>query len=417
MGAVSRLKQAWNAFTGNDNYKEPSYESAPSYGQFRPDRTRLRFANERSIITAILTRIAVDVSGVTLRHVELDEGERFVDNKDSHLNAALNLEANLDQSPRAFRQDMVMSLFDQGHMAIVPVDVLKDENGGIIDILTLRVGQILAWKAQHVRVSVYNENKGVREELWLEKSYVAIIENPFFAVMNQQNSTLQRLIHKLNLLDTLDEKQSSGKLDLIIQLPYTIKTDVKRAEADRRRDDIEQQLTGSKYGIAYADSTEKIVQLNRPIENTMLEQVKFLTDMLYGQMGVTAEVMNGTANEATMLNYFDRTVEPVIDAIREGMRRTFIGDKKKETISYFRNPFRLVPLGQIADIVDKLARNEVMSSNEIRGYLGMPPSTDPKADELQNSNMPQPPAAGPPVQPLEDGPEAQLPEEEGQYEL
>lgn len=409
MGLASRIKQVWNTFMSPDSYKEPPYPASPSYGNQRPDRTRMRYFNERTIITAILVRIAVDVSGVNLRHVSLDDTGRYLGDVDSSLNSALNIQTNLDQAPRAFRQDIAMTMFDQGPVAIVPVDVIKDDTGQVIDILTLRVGQIVAWAAKHVKVSVYNEERGFRQELWLPKTMVAIVENPFFAVMNQPNSTLQRLTRKLNLLDAVDEQSASGKLDLIIQLPYTIKTDTKRQEANRRRDDIEAQLSGSKYGIAYADSTEKIVQLNRPVENNLLKQVEFLTEMLYGQMGVTRAIMDGTADEAAMLNYFDRTVEPVIDAIAEAMRRTFIGMKKTEKISYFRNPFKLVPLSQIAEIVDKLARNEVMSSNEVRGYLGIPPSTDPKADKLQNSNMPQPPDANAP-QPPDSGPPAQIPQ-------
>lgn len=408
MGIVSRAKQAWNAFTASETYTEPTYQAPRTYGGGRPDRTRLKLFNEKTIITAILVRMAIDVSGVNLRHVKVDGSGRYLGEVDSALNDALNLETNLDQAPRAFRQDIVMTMFDDGAVAIVPIDVIRDpETKQVLDIHTLRVGKIIDWAPQHVKVSVYNEAKGIRQDLWVEKQLAAVVENPFYPVMNQPSSTLQRLIRKLSLLDSVDEQSASGKLDLIIQLPYTIKTDVKRAEAKKRRDDIEEQLTGSRYGIAYADATEKIVQLNRPVENNLLKQVEFLTDMLYGQMGVTKEIMDGTADEAAMLNYFDRTIEPVIDAIAEAMRRTYIGQKKDEKISYFRNPFKLVPLSQLADIVDKLGRNEVMTSNEIRGYMGIPPSTDPKADELQNSNMPTN---------NEDGPPARL-QKEGQDEV
>lgn len=390
MGVLDRVKRAWNTFTSNDSSNDPPVNvGAPTYGSSRPDRPRHRFLNERTILASILVRMAVDVSGVSLKHAKISPTGRYIEDKDSHLNSALTVESNLDQAPRAFRQDIAMTLFDDGVAAIVPVDAIRDtDTGGISDILTLRVGKIVAWAPRHVLVSLYNEKRGVRQELWLEKQYVAIVENPFYAVMNQSNSTLQRLIRKLNLLDVIDERSATGKLDLIIQLPYTIKSDTKRQDAERRRNDIEDQLTGSTYGIAYADSTEKIVQLNRPVENNMLAQVEFLTKMLYGQMGVTEEIMNGTAGEKEMLNYFDRTVEPVVDAIREAMRRSFVGSTKTETIMYFRNPFKLVPLSELADVVDKLARNEVLSSNEIRGYMGIPPADDPKADLLINSNMP-----------------------------
>lgn len=411
MGVVDRMKKAWNAFTSDEESQDPSYSSAPVYGAARPDRRRLSNFNDRTIITALLVRMAVDVSGVNLRHIETTDAGHYKGDKDSKLNDVLNIESNLDQGPRAFRQDIVMTLVDHGVAAIVPVDAIRDaETGGLVDILTMRVGYIVGWAPKHVRVMLYNEERGVQVPIWLEKQSVAIVENPFYAVMNQQNSTLQRLIRKLNLLDVVDEKAASGKLDLIIQLPYTIKSEAKRAEAQRRRADIEEQLTGSTYGIAYSDATEKIVQLNRPVENNLLKQVEFLRDMLYGEMGVTREIMDGTADEKAMINYFDRTVEPLIDAIAEAMRRTFIGNKKNEKVAYFRNPFKLVPMSELSDVIDKLSRNEVLSPNEVRSFMGIPPSEDPKADELRNSNMPQP------LDPIQGGFAAQE-EQEGQHEV
>lgn len=388
MGIVSKALSAWNAFRANDemSVEETAY-SSPSFG-FRPDRTRLRFANEKSIHTAILTRIAVDASGVELRHVKVDGSGRYSDDVDSKLNDVLSLEANLDQAPRHFRQDIVTTMFDKGLAAIVPIDMTVDEAGNIKNVYSARVGEVTDWKPNHVRVRVYNERRGTHQEILIEKRKVALVENPFYNVMNQPNSTLQRLLRKLSLLDSVDEQSSSGKLDLIIQLPYVVKSDARRQQAEDRRKDIELQLSGSKYGIAYTDGTEKITQLNRPIENNLMKQIEFLTTMLYGQLGVTAEIMNGTADEKVMLNYFDRTIEPIVDAVCEAMRRTFVGYKRDERIIYFRNPFKLVPLSEVADIVDKLSRNEVLSPNEIRGFLGIRPSSDPKADELKNSNMP-----------------------------
>lgn len=399
MALMDRAKKAWNAFTSFEakNPLERDYGSGtPTYSVASPARTRPRYSNERSIISSIYTRIGVDVAGIALRHVLLDEEDRYVEDMKSHLNDCLTLEPNIDQGPRQFRQDICMTLFDHGVAAIVPVDTAKDpESSEIIDIFSLRVGRIVAWHPRHVRVSVYNdaENKGIREEVLLPKKCVAIVENPLYSVMNEPNSTLQRLIHKLNLLDTVDEAAGSGKLDLIIQLPYVIKSEARREQAEKRRQDIEFQLKGSQYGIAYTDGTEKITQLNRPVENNLLKQIEFLTTLLYSQLGITNDVMDGTASEEAMLNYYDRTIEPILDAIVEAMQRSFLGltgTKKKQRIFYFRNVFKLVPLSQLAEIADKFTRNEIASSNEFRGFIGMKPSKDPKADELRNSNMPHP---------------------------
>lgn len=385
----STLKHAWSVFTNQE--ARPKYGTA-SYGS-RPDRTRLRIPNERSIISSIYTRLSIDVASIDMRHVRTDDQRRYMEEIDSGLNNCLTLEANLDQAARAFRQDIAMTLFDEGVAALVPVDTsISPEQSGGFDILTLRVGRIVTWYPKHVKVSVYNEATAVREEITLAKSAVAIIENPLYAVMNEQNSTLQRLLHKLNLLDAIDEQSASGKLDIIIQLPYMIKSEARRQQAEQRRTDIEFQLKGSQYGIAYTDATEKITQLNRPAENNLMSQVEFLTEMLYGQLGLTVEVMNGTADEKAMLNYWNRTVEPVLTSIVEGMRRTFLtktARTQKQTIMFFRDPFKLVPIGSIAEIADKFTRNEIMTSNEMRQVVGMKPHSDPKADQLINSNMPQ----------------------------
>jgi len=329
-----------------------------------------------------------------MRHVKVDEIGRYAEDMKSPLNACLNLEPNLDQGPRHFRQDVVRTLFDSGSAAIVPVDTFPAPGvESSFDIYTLRVGAIVKWHPKHIRVSLYNENKGQREEITLDKRYVAIVENPLYSVMNEPNSTLQRLIRKLSLLDAVDEQSSSGKLDLIIQLPYVIKSEARRQQAEKRREDIEFQLKGSQYGIAYTDGTEKITQLNRPAENNLLKQVEYLTNMLYGQLGITEEIMNGTADEKAMLNYFARTIEPIIDAIIESMQRAFLGQtgiERNERIQFFRDPFKLVPVTEVAEIADKFTRNEILTANEIRGFMGIPPSPEPKADQLINSNMPQP---------------------------
>jgi len=343
--------------------------------------------------------LSIDVSSVDIRHVRLNDEEQYVEDIDSGLNNCLTLEANIDQAARAFRQDIAKAMFTQGTAAIVPVDTTIDPTiSGGFDVKTLRVGEIVTWYPRHVRVSVYNDRTGRREEIILEKRFVAVVENPLYDVMNEPNSTLQRLIRKLSLLDTVDEASSSGKLDIIIQLPYAIKSEARRTQAEQRRTDMEFQLKGSKYGIAYADSTEKITQLNRPAENNLLKQIELLTDQLYSQLGLTPDVMNGTANEQTMLNYNNRTIEPILAAIAGAMKRTFLtktARSQKQSVEYFRNPFRLVPIGDIAEIADKFTRNEIMSSNEMRAVIGIKPSKDPKADELRNSNMPQPDQMGP----------------------
>lgn len=395
MAIVERIKSAWNAFTSGPAPGEENldWSASSTYAGASPSRPKLRFFNDKSIVSAIYNRISIDVAAVTYRHVVLDDSERYLEDKDSNFNTCLTLEANIDQAPRAFRQDIVMTLFDKGVAAIVPVDTAVDpETNEIFDIYTLRVGEIVQWYPKHVKVSVYNEAKGKREEITLAKRYVAIVENPLYSVMNEPNSTLQRLIRKLGLLDAVDEQSSSGKLDLIIQLPYTIKSEARRQQAEQRRTDIEFQLKGSQYGIAYTDGTEKITQLNRPAENNLLKQIEYLTVMLYGQLGITEEVMNGTADEKTMLNYYNRTIEPIAEAIGEAMQRAFIGHvgtKKREQILYFYNRFSLMTLGELAEIADKLTRNEVLTSNELRGFIGIKPSKDPKADELRNSNMPR----------------------------
>lgn len=394
MPITSRVKQAWNAFISyGQNQNTVSKEVGPSYSS-RPDKTKLMFYNDRSLISSIYTRIAIDVAGINIRHIKLDEEGRYYSDIDSPLNQCLTLEPNIDQSPRSFRQDIILTLFDKGVAAVVPVDTTVDPSSeSDFDIYSLRVGNIVQWYPKHVKVSLYNEKTGSRQEIILEKRFVSIIENPLYSVMNEPNSTLQRLIRKLYLLDAVDEQSSSGKLDLIIQLPYVIKSEARRDQAEKRREEIEFQLKGSQYGIAYTDGTEKITQLNRPAENNLLKQVEYLTNMLYSQLGLTAEVMNGTADEKAMLNYFNRTVEPLLDAIVEAMQRSFLGlekTKKSERIRYFRDPFKLVPIADIAEIADKFARNEILTANEIRGLMGIKPASDPKADKLTNSNMPQP---------------------------
>jgi hypothetical protein len=390
----NRIKHAWNAFTNDKVSRNMTYlDTGGSYG-LRPDRVRLNLSNERSIISSIYTRIGIDISSVDIRHVRLDENNRYLSSINSGLNDCLSLEANIDQSAQAFKQDVAMSLLDKGIVAIVPVETsLNPLNTASYDIKSLRVGEILTWYPKHVQVRVYNDLNGKKEDITLPKSLVCIIENPLYAVMNEPNSTLQRLIRKLNLLDAIDEQSSSGKLDLIIQLPYVIKSEARRLQAESRRKDIEEQLKGSQYGIAYTDGTEKITQLNRPAENNMLAQVEYLTNMLYGQLGLTAEVIAGTADEKTMLNYHSRTIKPLLIAITQGMKRTFLSKTARsqmQSIEFFRDPFELVPVGSIADIADKFTRNEILSSNEIRSILGFKPSSDPKADQLINSNIPEP---------------------------
>lgn len=395
MPVLDRMRKAWNAFRTDDtNVSSELQFSESSWGGPSPSRTRLQIFSERSIVSSIYTRIAIDVADLPIRHTQTDKQGRYLKDIQSSLNECLTLEPNLDQSPRAFRQDIAMTLFDRGVAALVPVDSSMDPaTNEVFDIYTMRVGEVVTWYPRHVKLRVYNENKGRREEITLEKRFVAIIENPLYAVMNEPNSTLQRLIRKLSLLDSVDEQSSSGRLDIIIQLPYVIKSEARRQQAATRREDIEFQLRGSQYGIAYIDGTEKITQLNRPSENNLLKQVEYLTALLYNQLGLTEEVMNGTADETAMLNYYNRTVEPIIDAIIESMQRAFLGPintLSNQKIKYFRDPFKLVPISSIAEIADKFTRNEILTSNEIRSFMGIAPSSDPKADQLINSNMPEP---------------------------
>lgn len=388
----SRLMHAWNAFTNKDPTGY-TFIQGSSYSN-NPDRPRFSRGNERSIVTSVYNRIAMDVASLTINHVRLDENGRFDSVIDSSLNSCLNLNANKDQTGRAFIQDVVMSMLDEGSVAIVPVDTsLNPKLTGSYDIESMRTGKIVQWYPDHVRVRLYNDRTGNHEEITLPKSMVAIIENPLFAVMNEPNSTMQRLIRKLNLLDVVDEQSSSGKLDLIIQLPYVIKSDARRRQAEDRRRQIEEQLAGSKYGIAYADGTEKIIQLNRSVENNLLKQVEYLTNMLYGQLGISQAVMDGTADEKQTLNYNNRTIEPIISAIVDAMKWKFLtktARSQRQSIMFFRDPFKLVPVENVAEIADKFTRNEIMTSNEFRQVIGMKPSSDPKADELRNANISEP---------------------------
>lgn len=391
MSFGSRLKHAWNAFTGN---VQMNYRDLGMSHSYRADRPRMSRGNERSIVTSVYNRIALDVAALNVQHVRLDENGRFLSVIDDGLNNCLTLEANVDQTARSFVQDVVISMFDEGSVAIVPVDTTTDPNvSGSYDIQSLRVGQILDWYPQHIRARVYNEQTGRKEDIVVPKSAVAIIENPLYAVINEPNSTMQRLIRKLNLLDVIDEQSGSGKLDLIIQLPYVIKTEARRQQAENRRKDIENQLSGSKYGIAYTDSTEHITQLNRSVNNNLMSQIEYLTSMLYSQLGITQSILDGTADEKTMLNYNNRTIEPIISAIVDEMKRKFLtktARSQRQSISFFRDPFKLVPVNEIAEIADKFTRNEIMTSNEIRQVVGMKPSDDPRADELRNKNLSEP---------------------------
>ena len=386
----SRLKKAWNAFKNRDptfNYQGAGYS-------YRPDRPRLTRGNERSIVTSVYNRIALDVSSMTIQHIRLDNNGRFVEAIDSDLNSCLTLESNIDQTSRAFIQDVVMSMLDEGCVAIVPIDTDVDPNStDSYKIYSMRTGKILDWYPSSVRVRVYNDRTGNKEDIVVQKSKVAIVENPLYAVINEPNSTMQRLMRKLSLLDVTDEQTASGKLDLLIQLPYVIKTEARRQQAELRRKDIEMQLAGSKYGIAYTDGTERITQLNRSVENNLMKQVEYLTNLLYSQLGITQTILDGTADEQTMLNYYSRTIEPIISAIVDEMKRKFLTKTARtqlQSIAFFRDPFKLVPVNSIAEIADKFTRNEIMTSNEIRQIIGMKPSTDPKADKLINSNISQP---------------------------
>ena len=385
-----RIKNAWNAFTS----RSPTDWNTTSYGySYRPDRLRFSRGNEKSIITAIYNRIAIDVASVDIKHVKLDENQRYLEDVNSGLNNIFSLEANIDQSGREFVQDVVMSMFDEGCVALVPTWTdIQPKLSGAYDILEMRTAKIVSWYPEHVRVQLYNDRTGRKEEITLPKKLVAIIENPLYAVMNEPNSTMQRLIRKLNLLDYVDEQNSSGKLDLIIQLPYVVKSKTRQQQAEERRSQIEQQLVGSKYGIAYTDGTERITQLNRPVENNLMSQIEYLTSMLYSQLGITEEVFKGTADEAVMLNYYNRTVEPILSAITGALERKYLtktARSQNQAIKFFRDPFKLVPVNQIAEIADKFTRNEIMTSNEIRQIVGMKPSDDPKADQLVNSNLNQ----------------------------
>ena len=385
-----RLKHAWSAFNGEPiNYRD----LGASYS-YRADRPRMSRGNERSIVTSVYNRIALDVAAINIRHVKLDEDGRFISIIEDGLNNCLSLEANVDQTARSFIQDIVISMFDEGCVAVVPIDTTTDPSkSGAYDIKTMRVGRITDWYPYHVKVNVYNERSGRREDIVLSKRAVAIIENPLYAVINEPNSTMQRLIRKLNLLDVIDEQSGAGKLDLVIQLPYVIKTEARRLEAEKRRKDIENQLLGSKYGIAYTDGTEHITQLNRSVNNNLMSQIEYLTSMLYSQLGITQSILDGTADEKTMLNYNNRTIEPIISAIVDEMKRKFLTKTARtqlQSISFFVDPFKLVPVSEIAEIADKFTRNEIMTSNEIRQEIGMKPSKDPKADELRNKNLSAP---------------------------
>lgn len=385
----SRWKRAWNIFMNKDPSRDYS-NTGPGY-YYRPDRPRFTRGNEQSIVTSVYNRIALDVASVAIRHVRLDENDRYLETIDSDLNSCFALEANVDQTGRAFIQDVVMSMFDEGCVAIVPVDTdIDPEDTDSYKIYSMRTGKIVEWKPRHVRVRLYNDLTGQKEEVVLPKEKVAIIENPLYAVINEPNSTMQRLIRKLNLLDVVDEQSSSGKLDLIIQLPYVIKSDARRRQAEERRQAIEDQLSGSKYGIAYTDGTEKVTQLNRSVENNLMKQIEYLTSMLYSQLGITTSILDGTADEKTMLNYNNRSVEPILSAIVDEVKRKFLtktARSQRQSITFFRDPFRLVPVNDLAEIADKFTRNEIMTSNEIRQIVGMKPSDDPRADELRNKNL------------------------------
>ena len=392
MKFTDRIKHGWNAFLNRDptyNYRDLG---GPSYG-YRPDRMRFTRGNERSIVTSVYNRIALDAASIDIMHVQLDKDDRFESVRDSALNECLTRNANIDQTGRAFIQDVVMSMLDEGCVAIVPVDTtFNPDITNSYDINTMRTAKIVEWYPAHVKVNLYNDRTGRKEDLILPKKTVAIIENPLYAVINEPNSTMQRLIRKLNLLDVIDEQSGSGKLDLIIQLPYVIKTDARRQQAEQRRKDIEMQLAGSKYGIAYTDGTERITQLNRSVDNNLMKQIEYLTSMLYSQLGITQAILDGSADDKTMLNYYNRTIEPIVSAIVDEIQRKFLTKTaitQKQAIAYFRDPFRLVPVNEIAEIADKFTRNEIMTSNEIRQIVGMKPSKDPNADELRNKNLSQ----------------------------
>lgn len=396
---TSRVKHAWNAFLNKDPTSY-HHDMGMSYS-YRPDRPRLSRGNERSIVTSVFTRIATDVAQVDIKHVRLDDNGRFLEEMDTGLNNCLTVEANIDQTGRSFIFDAVMSMFDEGVVALAPIDTYGNPDiSDSYDILSLRTGKIVKWHPQHVVVNVYNDKTGVREDLVFHKRKIGIIENPFYAVINEPNSTMQRLIRKLNILDAIDEQSGSGKLDLIIQLPYTVKTETKRQQAESRRESMESQLQNSKYGVAYIDSTERVIQLNRPVDNNLMAQIEYLTRMLYSQLGISQEIMDGTADEQTKLSYSTRIVEVILTALVEEMRRKFLtktARSQSQSIEFFRDPFKLVPVAQLAEIADKFTRNEIMSSNEVRQEIGMKPSKDPRADELRNKNLSEP-SNGPKVE-------------------
>jgi hypothetical protein len=399
MSLTDRLKHAWNAF----NNRAPTYNNQYDGGHsssYRPDRPRLSRGNERSIATSVLNRIAIDAAAINVSHARMDQNGRFLEYINSGLNNCLTLEANKDQTGRSFIQDVVLSMLDEGCVAIVPVDTnLNPTEYGSVDILTMRTGKVKEWFPDHVIVELYNDQIGIKQEIKLAKNTIGIIENPLYAVINEPNSTLQRLIRKLVLLDSVDNQSSSGKLDMIIQLPYVIKTDARRREAEKRKKDLEDQLAGSKYGIGYIDGTEKVTQLNRAVENNLMAQIEYLTSMLYSQLGITTSILDGTADAKTMLNYYNRTVEPILAAICDEIKRKFLSKTARtqgQSVIYMRDPFKLLPLNDLAEIADKFTRNEIMSANELRQGIGMQPSKDPKADKLQNSNMPQQAETPPP---------------------
>ena len=385
----SRLKHAWNAFTNRDPTSK-GIGLGVGYS-YRPDRPRFTRGNEKSLTTSVYNRIALDVAAISIKHCKLDKNNRYIEDVNSGLNNCLNLEANIDQTGRSFIQDVVMSMLDEGCVAIVPVDTtFNPNNTNSYDIQTMRTAKIIEWKPTSVKVRIYNDRTGEKEELWVPKKTVAIIENPLYAVVNEPNSTMQRLVRKLNLLDIIDEQSGSGKLDLIIQLPYVIKTEARRAQAEQRRKDIEEQLSGSKYGIAFTDGTEHVTQLNRSLDNNLMKQIEYLTSMLYSQLGITQTILDGTADEKTMLNYYNRSIEPIVSAIVDELKRKFLTKTARsqgQSIVAFRDPFKLVPVNNIAEIADKFTRNEILTSNEIRQIIGMKPSDDPKADMLLNSNL------------------------------
>lgn len=389
MKIIDRLQHGWNAFINN---KDPTLRPGPSYS-YRPDRARFTRGNERSIVTSIFNRIAMDASSIDIEHVRVDKDGRFIGIIDSGLNNCLTLEANIDQTGRAFMQDAVMSMLDEGVVTLVPIDTTLDINTNSFDVETIRVGKIMEWYPQHIKVRVYDENSGTKKDVVVPKRSVAVVENPFYSVINEHNSTMQRLIRKLNLLDAIDEQSGSGKLDLIIQLPYVLKGEQRIKNAEDRRSTLERQLNNSKLGIGYIDSTEHVIQLNRSLDNNLMKQIEYLQSMLYSQLGITQSILDGTADEKTMLNYFSRTIEPIVFAIACEMKRKFLSKTARtqgQSIFYFRDPFKLVPVTELADIADKLTRNEIASSNEMRQKIGWKPSTDPKADELRNKNLSAP---------------------------